>query len=102
MGRLTLRQGVGSLLGVLRTAKPLARGGRNATGLLETAGLPNRAPSDCLRIDRPELPRRPAEDSGCTEMIRRLQKTFDWDYLVRFLAAATVVYVLGVAALRSS
>lgn len=34
-------------------------------------------------------------------MIRRLQKTFDWDYLVRFLAAATVVYVLGVATIHS-
>jgi uncharacterized membrane protein len=30
-------------------------------------------------------------------MIRWVQKTFDWEYLIRFLAVATVLYVLGTA-----
>jgi hypothetical protein len=31
-------------------------------------------------------------------MIRKVQKTFDWEIVIRFLAAASVVYVLGSAA----
>jgi hypothetical protein len=33
-------------------------------------------------------------------MIRKVQNTFDWEVLVRCLAAASVLYVVGAAALH--
>ncbi len=33
-------------------------------------------------------------------MVRKIQKTFDWEVLVRFMAAATVAYVLTSALLH--
>jgi hypothetical protein len=34
-------------------------------------------------------------------MIRKVQRTFDWEMVIRFLAAASVLYVLGSAAAGS-
>ncbi len=76
MGRLTPYQRLDSLLGVLRTAKPLVRGGRNATGLTETAGLPNRASIQLAPSARPSVARQPGDLGGsqvwCGRFRRRL------------------------------
>lgn len=32
-------------------------------------------------------------------MVRRIQKTFDWEYLIRVVTGVAVMYVLGTAVL---